>query len=39
MIIEEESKQHVIDDEIMIDSENFDEPECADEILYDPNEY
>lgn len=39
MVVEEETKQHIIDDEIMIDSENFDEPECADEILYDPNEY
>ncbi len=39
MIVEEENKQHAIDDEIMIDSENFDEPECADEILYDPSEY
>jgi len=39
MLVEEENKQHAIDDEIMIDSENFDEPECADEILYDPSEY
>lgn len=38
-MIVEETKQHVIDDEIMMDSENYDEPECADEILYDPNEY
>ncbi len=37
IVVEEECKQTMLDDEIMVDSENFDE--APDEILYDPQEY
>lgn len=37
IVVEEECKQSMLDDEIMVDSENFDE--APDEILYDPQEY
>jgi len=33
LVEEEECKQHIIDDELMIDSENFDDLNAADEIL------